>query len=346
MQSKSNQNDGNNIDADPNVVSPSMVCSQPWWRGAGYHASPTVLHELASKSPSLDNLDGGKGGGGGQSPQDNGIHEAAGMSKENEDMISPAGSDGNSGKEQHLQSVTSAMPSIVAEYLIPHPQLELGHSIACAPYLYPETYYNGLLSAYGAQPLVPPQLLGMPHTRMPLPLEMAEEPVYVNAKQYHGILRRRQSRAKAELENKLIKVRKPYLHESRHQHAMRRARGCGGRFLNTKKVDAPVIDPRCEKAESSYEVQSLQPSSSVHESLPSTYSGNHTTKKVKGPVDQDLCDPHTYIDGNRAYQQQLSNFPLSAFRSISDERTEEGDCSGQRQNRMLVNQAPNRVVTI
>ncbi|XP_057536499.1 nuclear transcription factor Y subunit A-7-like [Amaranthus tricolor] len=173
----------------------------------------------------------------------------AGTNSQDQCMSSESGQEVSCGK--NIGQVTPV-------YLMGHPeaafstgQLDYNHAMTCMPYPCGDPYYNGLLTAYGTTSVIQSHMMGITNARVPLPLDIAEnEPIYVNAKQYHGILRRRQSRAKMEAQNKLIKVRKPYLHESRHLHALNRVRGSGGRFLSQKKQEQ--LDSSSAKANHSF----------------------------------------------------------------------------------------------
>ncbi|KAK7246142.1 hypothetical protein RIF29_41002 [Crotalaria pallida] len=183
--------------------------------------------------------------------------------------------DGQQQAEPQMQSLSAndishaVIDTQNVQYATP-PQLGTGHAMVPPAYPYPDPYYRSIFAPYdthpyppgppqlyGGQPMVHLQLMGMQQAGVPLPTDAVEEPVFVNAKQYHGILRRRQSRAKAESENKAIRNRKPYLHESRHLHALRRARGCGGRFLNAKKnVDQQTEDSSTDNSQSTVSLNS------------------------------------------------------------------------------------------
>ncbi|KAK4422195.1 Nuclear transcription factor Y subunit A-3 [Sesamum alatum] len=133
-----------------------------------------------------------------------------------------------------------AVPSLIGgntDQITNQVQMEHNQSLACMSYPLTGSYFGTIGAAYEPTGVVYPQMMGIAPPRVVLPLDCTEGmPIYVNAKQYHAILRRRQTRAKLEAQNKLAKSKKPYLHESRHLHALRRARGSGGRFLNTKNM--------------------------------------------------------------------------------------------------------------
>ncbi|KAK5990478.1 Transcriptional activator HAP2 [Cladobotryum mycophilum] len=128
----------------------------------------------------------------------------------------------------------------------------------------------GMMSHAGPRPgVAPPQMpptQTMQHPQSPeMPTGAVEEsPLYVNAKQFHRILKRRVARQRLEEQLRLTsKGRKPYLHESRHNHAMRRPRGPGGRFLTAEEVAAMENKTGEKDGESGGDVSSTKTSESA-----------------------------------------------------------------------------------
>ncbi|KAL8227226.1 hypothetical protein R6Q57_017058 [Mikania cordata] len=241
------------------------------------------------------------------------------------------------GQQNFPLGTPNILPRTEETTLTQAPQPELvGHSVACAPNPYYDPYYGGMMAAYG-QHLVHPQFLDIHQVRMPLPLEMAQEPVYVNAKQYHAILRRRQSRAKAELERKLIKDRKPYLHESRHQHAMRRMRSSGGRFAKKTEADA-LKHPGDDKNTTSSGMKRAR--SESNESL-------NTHHETRGTM-VNSCNGRPYeVDGTRYDNQEARDGMVNTYQlHSSDVGGGEGGSLGQQWTSMQSNQAAQRAVAM
>ncbi|KAL5579526.1 hypothetical protein UlMin_011968 [Ulmus minor] len=212
----------------------------------------------------------------------------------------------NETQGRNMGGPVEQFSSIATKEFVFPPRVDVNQQMAHIPFRY-EPYFGGLLAAgYGPQAMIHhSQVVGMA-PRLPLPLDVAEdEPIYVNAKQYRAILRRRQYRAKLEAQNKLIKNRKPYLHESRHLHALKRARGTGGRFLNKKKIQESNSTPI------SHDVDGLG-STQLHLSQNMMESEVHQAENYKDGSSTTSCSEVTSASNSEDIFQQ-PDFSFSGY---------------------------------
>ncbi|PHT81920.1 hypothetical protein T459_14935 [Capsicum annuum] len=97
----------------------------------------------------------------------------------------------STGQSNHMEAAMGKSES--ATNTLPWPQVHHDHPTACLSYPWDDTYFGRLIATYGSKAIIYPQIVGVTSTRVALPLECTESlPIYVNAKQYSAILKRRQ----------------------------------------------------------------------------------------------------------------------------------------------------------
>lgn len=130
-------------------------------------------------------------------------------------------------------------------------------------------------------------------------------------------------------------VWQPYLHESRHQHAMRRARGTGGRFA--KKSDAEGSNNSGKEkdngTDSVLSSQSISSSGSepLHSDSAETWNSPNMQQDARAGKVHNRFEAAGYQNGSGSYHNH-HGLQSSVYHSSPGERVEEGDCSGQQLN--------------
>ena len=202
----------------------------------------------------------------------------------------------NEGARRSPPHITNQMNSLPSQVQQNHRmnQAHMGHPVN-SPHA--PNSASGMINHTIPRGSVPPQIPAPAHQPSPdaPPANVEEAPLYVNAKQFHRILKRRVARQKLEEALRLTsKGRKPYLHESRHKHAMRRPRGPGGRFLTAEEVSA------IEKGEGG-ELQKY--ASNIHKTDTSSPSGEKTpqpgSKRKARDEDDDTPAKKAKNDNNK-----------------------------------------------